>query len=119
MAAFHNQRGTAEQYIKEGENAVKWTRLSCRTMKANAVRLRLQLHALAYNLSNAAIVAPFRLPVGPELGYPAVNQGRMDRPYGKCPLIGQSLIGRVKRPVGVLAEQTALFNAVSHDGKAR
>jgi hypothetical protein len=50
VTAFYNQRGTAEQYIKEGKNAVKWTRLSCRTMKANAVRL--QLHALAYNLSN-------------------------------------------------------------------
>ena len=48
--AFYNQRGTAEQWIKEGKNAVKWTRLSCRTMQANAVRL--QLHALAYNLSN-------------------------------------------------------------------
>jgi hypothetical protein len=45
VVAFYNQRGTAEQYIKEGKNAVKWTRLSCRTMKANAVRL--QLHALA------------------------------------------------------------------------
>ncbi|TNC94358.1 MAG: transposase IS4 family protein [Stygiobacter sp.] len=42
--------GMAEQYIKEGKNAVKWTRLSCRTMKADAARL--QLHALAYNLSN-------------------------------------------------------------------
>jgi hypothetical protein len=50
VVAFYNQRGTAEQYIKEGKNALKWTRLSCRTMTANAVRL--QLHALAYNLSN-------------------------------------------------------------------
>lgn len=50
VVVFYNQRGTAEQYIKEGKNAVKWTRLSCRTMKANAVRL--QLHAMAYNLSN-------------------------------------------------------------------
>ncbi|TNC95185.1 MAG: ISSpo2, transposase [Stygiobacter sp.] len=50
VVAFYNLRGTAEQYIKEGKNAVKWTRLSCRTMKANAVPL--QLHALAYNLSN-------------------------------------------------------------------
>jgi hypothetical protein len=48
--AFYNQRGTAEQWIKEGKNAVKWTRRSCRTMNANAVWL--QLHALAYNLSN-------------------------------------------------------------------
>lgn len=50
VVAFYNQRGTAEQHIQEGKNALKWTRLSCRTMKANAVRL--QLHALAYNLSN-------------------------------------------------------------------
>ena len=50
VVSFYNQRGTAEQWIKEGKNAVKWTRLSCRTMKANAVRL--QLHALAYNLAN-------------------------------------------------------------------
>jgi len=47
---FYNQRGTCEQYIKEGKNAIKWTRLSCRTFAANAVRL--QLHALAYNLGN-------------------------------------------------------------------
>jgi len=26
---FYNGRGTAEQWIKEGKNAVKWTRLSC------------------------------------------------------------------------------------------
>jgi hypothetical protein len=45
-----NQRGTAEQWIKEGKSALKWTRLSCRTFAANAVRL--QLHALAYNLGN-------------------------------------------------------------------
>src|SRR4030095_8331364 len=31
-------------------HAVKWTRLSCTTFRANAVRL--QLHALAYNLAN-------------------------------------------------------------------
>jgi hypothetical protein len=41
---FYNLRGTAEQYIKEGKNAIKWPRLSCRTMRGNAVRL--QLHAL-------------------------------------------------------------------------
>jgi hypothetical protein len=50
VVAFYNQRGTAEQYIKEGKNAIKWTRLPCRTFAANAVRL--QLHALAYNLRN-------------------------------------------------------------------
>jgi hypothetical protein len=50
VVAFYNQRGTAEQYIKEGKNAVTWTRLSCHRFAANAVRL--QLHALAYNLAN-------------------------------------------------------------------
>ena len=44
------QRGWFEQWIKEGKGAIKWTRLSCRTFAANAVRL--QLHALAYNLGN-------------------------------------------------------------------
>ena len=28
VAAFYNQRGTAEQRIKEGKAAIKWTRLS-------------------------------------------------------------------------------------------
>jgi DDE family transposase len=50
VIAFYNQRGTCEQWIKEGKGAIKWTRLSCRTFAANAVRF--QLHALAYNLGN-------------------------------------------------------------------
>ena len=32
------------------EAAIRWTRLSCRSFAANAVRL--QLHTLAYNLGN-------------------------------------------------------------------
>ncbi len=47
VVAFYNQRGKAEQCIKEGKNAIKWTRLSCRKFRDNAVRL--QLHALAYS----------------------------------------------------------------------
>ncbi len=47
---FYQGRGTAEQHIKEGKYALKWTRLSCTRFSANAVRL--QLHALAYNLAN-------------------------------------------------------------------
>jgi hypothetical protein len=50
VVAFYNKRGTCEQWIKEGKGAIKWTRLSCRTFAANAVRL--QVHALAYNLGN-------------------------------------------------------------------
>ncbi len=50
VVAFYNQRGTAEQWIREGKNAIKWTRLSCHRFRDNAVRL--QLHALAYNFGN-------------------------------------------------------------------
>ncbi len=50
MIKFYNGRGTAEQWIKGGKNALKWTRLSCRRFKDNQVRL--QLFALAYNLAN-------------------------------------------------------------------
>ena len=50
VVAFYNQRGTAEQWIKEGKYALKWTRLSCCRFVANQVRL--QLFALAYNLGN-------------------------------------------------------------------
>ena len=50
VSNFYNGRGTAEQWIREGKNALRWTRLSCRTFRDNAVRL--QLFALAYNLAN-------------------------------------------------------------------
>ena len=50
VVKFYNGRGTAEQWIKEGKHAVKWTKLSCRTFKDNQARL--QLFALAYNLGN-------------------------------------------------------------------
>ena len=50
VVKFYNGRGTAEQWIKEGKNAVKWTKLSCRTFRDNQTRL--QLFALAYNLAN-------------------------------------------------------------------
>ena len=43
-------RPDGRQWINEGKHAVKWTRLSCTTFRANAVRL--QLPALAYNLAN-------------------------------------------------------------------
>src|SRR5262249_24642583 len=50
VVAFYNGRGTAEQWIKEGKQAVKGTRLSRMTFRANAVRLRRQ--ARAYSLAN-------------------------------------------------------------------
>lgn len=48
---FYNQRGTAEQWIKEGKHAIRWTRLSCQRFQDNPVGL--QLFAFAYNLANS------------------------------------------------------------------
>jgi hypothetical protein len=50
VVKFYNKRGTAEQWIKEGKYALKWTRLSCHDFLDNQVRL--QLFALAYNVGN-------------------------------------------------------------------
>ena len=50
VVRFYNKRGTAEQWIKEGKQAVKMTRLSCHRFRSNQVRLGLSV--LAYNLGN-------------------------------------------------------------------
>jgi hypothetical protein len=47
---FYNQRGTAEQSIKEGKEATHWTRLSCHRFRVNEVRLLLRV--IAYTLGN-------------------------------------------------------------------
>jgi hypothetical protein len=51
VVQFYNKRGTAEQWIKEGKQAAKMTRLSCHRFRPNQVRLALSL-LLAYNLGN-------------------------------------------------------------------
>ncbi len=50
VVRFYNKLGTAEQWIKEGKQAVKMTRLSCHRFRSNEVRLWLSL--IAYNLGN-------------------------------------------------------------------
>jgi hypothetical protein len=50
VVRFYNKRGTAEQWIKEGKQAVKMTRLSCHRFRSNEVRLMLSV--IAYNLGN-------------------------------------------------------------------
>ena len=50
VGRVYNKRGTAEQWIKEGKQAVKMTRLSCHRFRSNQVRLGLSV--LAYNLGN-------------------------------------------------------------------
>jgi hypothetical protein len=68
VVRFYNQRGTAEQHIKEGKYAFHWTRLSCRRFRDNEVRL--QLHALG--------LQPGHLPA---LYQTARGHGRL----GRCP----------------------------------
>ena len=50
VVRFYNKRGTPEQWIKEGKQAVALTRLSCHRFRANEIRLWLSL--IAYNLGN-------------------------------------------------------------------
>ena len=61
VVRFYNKRGTAEQWIKEGKQAVKMTRLSCHHFRSNEVRLWLSV--LAYNLGNLwrRLVLPKRI----------------------------------------------------------
>jgi len=47
---FCNKRGTAEQWIKEGKQALKMTQLSCHRFRSNEVRLWLSV--IACNLGN-------------------------------------------------------------------
>jgi hypothetical protein len=53
VVRFYNQRGTAEQWIKEGKTATHWTRLSCHRFRANEVRLLLGV--IAYNLGISCV----------------------------------------------------------------
>jgi len=61
VVRFYNKRGTAEQWIKEGKQAVKMTRLSCHRFRSNEVRLWLSL--IAYNLGNLCrrLVRPVKI----------------------------------------------------------
>jgi hypothetical protein len=61
LVRFYNKPGTAEQWIKEGKQAVKMTRLSCHRFRSNGVRLWLSV--IAYNLGNLwrRLVLPKRI----------------------------------------------------------
>ena len=78
VVRFYDQRGTAEQWIKEGETVTHWTRLSCHRSQANEVRLLLVV--IAYNLGTLlrrlVLSSPSR--IGPS---PAFSSG-CSRPTG-------------------------------------
>ena len=54
VVAFYNQRGAAEQHSKEGKGAIRWTRLSCRTFAANAVRFS----SMRWPITSATLCPP-------------------------------------------------------------
>ena len=56
------EEGAVHIWVKEEKAAIRWTRLSCRSFAANAVRL--QLHVLAYNLGN--FMRTLAMPAGAE-----------------------------------------------------
>mgnify|MGYP001133252343 CR=1 FL=1 len=90
---FYNLRGTAEQWVKEGKNAVKWTKLSCHDFVDNQVRL--QLFALAYNLGN--FLRRLALP-------PGVKQWMLTTPRKKLIKIGAKMVRHSKYVRFQLAE---------------
>ena len=45
VVRFYNKRGTLEQWVKEGNEAVKMTRLSCHRYRSDEVRLWLSVIA--------------------------------------------------------------------------
>jgi len=61
VVRFYNKRATAEQWIKEGKQAVKMTRLSCHRFRSHEVRLWLTI--IAYSLGNLwrRLVLPQRI----------------------------------------------------------
>jgi hypothetical protein len=104
VVRFYNGRGTAEQWIKEGKLALRWTRLSCRAFRDNAVRL--QLFALAYNLAN--FLRTLALP-------DAVAQWSLTTLREKLIKIGARIVRHGRYVVFQLAEVTvprALFAAI-------
>jgi hypothetical protein len=68
VVRLYNQRGTAEQHIKEGKFAFRLTRLSCRGFPDNQVRL--QLHALGCKL--ATFLRCIELPEDSNIGARAI-----------------------------------------------
>ena len=80
---FYNNRGTAEQWIKEGKQAVKMTRLSCHRLCSNQVRLALSL--LVYSLGN--LWRRLALPRGIENWPPTSLQQRLVKHARYCWLL--------------------------------
>jgi hypothetical protein len=93
VVRFYNQRGSCEQWIKEGKYALSWTRLSCSRFASNQVRLA--LFVLAYNLGN--FLRRFALPR--EVSHWSLRSVQL-----KLIKIGARIINHARRTVFQMAE---------------
>ena len=64
VVRFYNQRGTAEQHIKKGKYAFRWTRLSCKRFRDDEVRLNCIRWPTTWPRSCAASSCPRPWPTG-------------------------------------------------------
>ena len=71
VVAFYKKRGRCEQWIKGGNGAIRWTRLSCRSFAAIAVRP--QLHAPTISAISRILATPEQ-----------INDWLADEPQGKA-----------------------------------
>lgn len=91
VVRFYNQRGTAEQWIKEGKNALRWTRLSCHDFVDN--EMRLHLFVPVYNLGNFLAMLP-----------PAVRHWKLTTLREKLIKIGAKVVHHARKVVFQMAE---------------
>lgn len=98
VVAFYNKRGTGEHWIKKGKNANKRPRLSCCSFAANAVRL--QVHALAYNIAN--FMRTLALPE-------AVAQWSLTNLREKLVKIGAKVVRHARYAIFQMAEVAVAF----------
>ena len=61
VGRFYNQRGTAEQWIREGTEATHWTRLSCPRFRANEVRVLVGVVAYTLGTLLRRLVLPLAI----------------------------------------------------------
>ena len=104
VVRFYDGLGVAEQWIKEGKNAVKWTTLFCHDFVNNQVRL--QLFELAYNLGN--FLCRVALP-------PGVSHWSLTTLLGKLIKIGAKVVSSARYVTFQMAEvgvPRRLFRAI-------
>lgn len=128
VVSFYNRRCACEQGIREDGGAIRWTRQSCRSFAASAVRLR--HHALAYNPGDLA-----RMPAKPQpikersptnrkqrpivIGAKVVSHGRYVAFQMAELSIARSRFADIPRPIPELrpAPVTSMARGVGHCAK--